>query len=65
MFSEMLIIFLVTSATGVISGLFHVVYKSKCSHVLCCGCLEVERDTKLEIEFDELELKPNANKKER
>lgn len=64
MLSKMFLIFLVSSSTGVISGLTHVFYRSKCKHILCCGCLEIDRDTDAELELDELEMnKPDHKNK--
>jgi hypothetical protein len=63
MITEVFLMFIISSVVGVISGLTHAVYKSKCRHVLCC-CLEIDRDTDLEVEIEEMKMnKPDHHKK--
>ena len=49
--SETFYIFLVTSIIGLIVGITHTMYKSKCRKVACCG-LSIDRDTEDEMKLD-------------
>ena len=50
MFSEIFFTFLITTSSGLLIGLFTILYKSKCTSVKLCG-LSIERDTVGELEF--------------
>lgn len=44
---------LITSISGIIFGLFTIIYKSKCKHIQCCGLVidrEVDEETKIDID---------------
>ena len=44
---------LITSVSGIIFGLFTIIYKSKCKHIQCCGLVidrEVDEETKIDID---------------
>jgi len=45
--SEVFYTFLITSIIGLILAMGRIIYKSKCSHITCCGC-EIERNVDIE-----------------
>lgn len=62
MFSEIFFTFLITTSSGLLVGLFAILYKSKCTSVKLCG-LSIERDTAGELKEDELEFKTKIENK--
>jgi hypothetical protein len=56
MISEVMLVFIISSSVGVFSGLTQILYKSKCTHIGCCSCLDIDRDVETEEKFDEFEL---------
>jgi hypothetical protein len=56
MVSGMLLIFIISTTVGFVSGLTHILYRSKCTKVWC-GCCGCERDIVAEEELDEMELR--------
>jgi hypothetical protein len=38
-----------------------LLYKSKCSHVRCCG-IDIERNVEVEEELDEMEMETKNNR---
>jgi hypothetical protein len=52
-----LIAFISSSLTVLLTMLFKLCYASKCSSTsICCGCLEIKRDTEHEQSMRNLEL---------
>jgi hypothetical protein len=62
MFSEIFFTFLITTSSGLLIGLFTILYKSKCTSVKLCG-LSIDRDTVGELKEDELEFKSKIENK--
>jgi len=53
--SEVIWSLLITSITGLIFGLFTIIYKSKCKHISCCGIV-IDRDVEGEEKIDQQEV---------
>lgn len=62
MLAETVIILIITSSVGVITAVVHLLYKSKCTKVVCC-CCEIDRDVEIEEELDEIEIKRDRHNK--
>ena len=62
-FSEMFWTFFITSILACILKLSSSIYKSKCSHIKCCG-FDVERNVQLEEREHEYDIEHNVYKSE-
>ena len=51
MVSDVILSLLITSISGIIFGLFTIIYKSKCKHINICGIV-IERDVEGEENVD-------------
>ena len=51
MLTEMFYTFVITTAAASLLGIIKMCYKSKCSHVRCCG-LEIDRNVDDETKLD-------------
>lgn len=51
---------LVMTCSGILLACIALLYKSKCSHIKCCG-MDIERNVNLEEELDEMELEQKNN----
>jgi hypothetical protein len=49
------------TCSGILLACIALLYKSKCSHVRCCGFLDIERNTQAEEQIDEIELEQKNN----
>lgn len=56
--SEVFWTFLITSVIGLLVAVLRMLYKSKCSHIACCGC-EIERN--VDIEEPDIQFKKVYN----
>lgn len=52
---------LMMTCSGILLACIALLYKSKCSHVRCCGFLDIERNTQAEEQIDEIELEQKNN----
>jgi hypothetical protein len=43
------------TGSTIILAILAILYKSKCSHIKCCGC-DIERNVQVEEEIDEIEF---------
>jgi hypothetical protein len=50
--SESFYIFLSSSIIGLLVGISHMIYKSKCTKFACCG-MAIERDVAIEEKYDQ------------
>jgi hypothetical protein len=48
------------TCSGILLACIALLYKSKCSHIKCCG-MDIERNVNLEEELDEMELEQKNN----
>jgi hypothetical protein len=49
------------TSSGILLACIALLYKSKCSHVKCCG-LDIERNVEVEEELDEMEMETKNNR---
>jgi len=61
MLSEIFWSNLVMTCSGILLACIALLYKSKCSHVKCCG-LDIERNVEVEEEIDEIEMEAKNNR---
>jgi len=61
MLSEIFWSNLVMTCSGIILACIALIYKSKCSHVKCCG-LDIERNVDVEEQIDEMEIETKNNR---
>jgi hypothetical protein len=61
MLSEIFWSNLVMTSSGILLACIALLYKSKCSHVKCCG-LDIERNVEVEEEIDEIEMETKNNR---
>jgi hypothetical protein len=54
--TEVGLISLATMGFAFLTAALGVAYKSKCSHVRCCGCMEIERNIEIELKEDLAEV---------
>jgi hypothetical protein len=54
---------LVITCSTILLAVIAILYKSKCSHVKCCG-LDIERNVEIEEDIDEMELQEHKNNRE-
>ena len=52
---------LIMTSSGILLACIALLYKSKCSHVKCCG-LDIERNVEVEEELDEMEMETKNNR---
>ena len=50
--SEVFFSLVLSTASGLMIALCAGLYRSKCSHIKCCGIVDIERDVKGEEELD-------------
>lgn len=68
MLTETFLISISTMGFAFLTGMIGICYRSKCSHVRCCGCMEIERNVEIELQEDMAEVarrrsleKPRSN----
>lgn len=49
------------TGSGLLLAILAICYKSKCSNIKCCGCIEIQRNVDLEEKYDEIELESKNN----
>lgn len=54
--SDALSAMIITGGFGFLAGLLAILYKSKCTRIKCCRCIEIERDVAGEEKLDEEQL---------
>ena len=60
--SEVFFSLVLSTASGLLIALCTGLYRSKCSHIKCCG-LEIERDIKSELDIEEHQMDLSKNNK--
>jgi hypothetical protein len=62
--SEVFWISFTSASIAMILALSRLLYKSKCSHIECFGCIKIERNTEGELKEDAIELQTGKQSSE-